>query len=337
MKVNQPKFINKEFKKINNNLLYFPYINIPQNNWTIKSLLYWDNVGIIVPPYFMENPNQFNDSTIDLLRTDLIKQVFPYEYISGNKKFDKGFIKLLNSPNFELEKKQKNFINGKVSRIHIQKFGEELMEVLVEHKIAIRFDWNWYSVESKTANLVMTYLAFYIGKKGEFLPSTDNVKSLDISLNQKGAIFRTTKIRENLLEDLMPYPINPDLTKLRRFKDKYHDELKSFRILLEQTAFEISNYKSSKREIIHDLKIAEIQDKKEKILSDLNQSKAGQVAFGTIFGITGSVIGFVQGNSLLGAFSLVNGVYSATQGYEKSSTLAKDFSYLALIDKNFKP
>ena len=109
MKVNQPKFINKEFKKINNNLLYFPYINIPQNNWTIKSLLYWDNVGIIVPPYFMENPNQFNDSTIDLLRTDLIKQVFPYEYISGNKKFDKGFIKLLNSPNFELEKKQKNF------------------------------------------------------------------------------------------------------------------------------------------------------------------------------------------------------------------------------------
>lgn len=321
-----------------NNLLYFPYIDIPQNNWTIKSLLYWDSVGIIVPPYFKENPNQFNESTISLLKTDLIKQVFPYDYISGNKKFDKGFIKLLSSKNFELEKKQKNFKKGKVSRIHIQKFGEELMEVLVEHEIATRFDWSWYHVESKTANLVMSYLAFYIGKKGDFLPSTDNIKSLDISLNQKGDIFKTTKIRENLLEDLIPYPVNPDLTKLRKFKDKHHEELKSFRILLEQTAFEISNYKSSKKQkIIQDLKLAEIQDKKEKILSDLNQSKAGQIAFGTIFGITGSVIGFAQGNSLLGAFSLANGIYSATQGYGKSSALAKDFSYLALLDKNFKP
>ena len=322
---------------MNNNLLYFPYIDIPQNNWTIKSLLYWDTVGIIVPPYFIENPNEFNDSTINLLRTDLVKQVFPYEYVSGNKKFDKGFIKLLNMPNFELEKKQKNFKYGNVSRIHIQKFGEVLMEVLVEHKIAVRFDWSWYNVESKTANLVMSYLAFYIGKKGDFLPSTDNMKSLDISLNQKGAIFKTTKIRENLLEDLMPYPINPDLTKLRKFKDKYHDELKSFRILLEQTAFEISNYNSSKKKkYILDLKLAEILDKKEKILSDLEQSKAGHVAFGSIFGFIGSVIGFYQGNSLLGPFSLANGLYSASQGYSRSSALAKDYSYLALVDKNFK-
>lgn len=322
---------------MNNNLLYFPYIDIPQNNWTIKSLLYWDTVGIIVPPYFIENPNEFNDSTINLLRTDLVKQVFPYEYVSGNKKFDKGFIKLLNMPHFELEKKQKNFKYGNVSRIHIQKFGEVLMEVLVEHKIAVRFDWSWYNVESKTANLVMSYLAFYIGKKGDFLPSTDNMKSLDISLNQKGAIFKTTKIRENLLEDLMPYPINPDLTKLRKFKDKYHDELKSFRILLEQTAFEISNYNSSKKKkYILDLKLAEILDKKEKILSDLEQSKAGHVAFGSIFGFIGSVIGFYQGNSLLGAFSLANGLYSASQGYSRSSALAKDYSYLALVDKNFK-
>lgn len=158
------------------------------------------------------------------------------------------------------------------------------MEMLVEHKIASRFDWSWYYVEEKTAKLVMAYLALYISKKGNFLPSTDNIKNLDISLNQKGAILRTNKIRQNLLEDIMPYPINPDLTKLRKFKDKYHDELKSFRILLEQTAFEISNYKSShNKKIIQDLKIAEIQDKKEKILRELNQSKTGQSPFWNSF------------------------------------------------------
>jgi len=323
--------------KMNNNLLYFPNIDIPNNNWTIKSLLYWDKVGIIVPPSFMENPSQYKDSTIELLRTDLIEQVFPYEYIQGKKNFDRNFIKLLSNSSFELEKKQKRFNKGKVSRIHFQKVGKELMKVLVKLKIARKFDWDWYYVESKTANLVMAYLAFYIGKKGKFLPSTDSTKNLDISLNQKGAILKTNKIRQNLLEDLMPYPLNPDLTKLRKFKDKYHDELKSFRILIEQTAFEISNYKSShKKLIIQDLKIAEIQDKKEKILSELNQSKIGQVAFGTIFGVVGSVIGFAQGNSLLGAFSLVNAVHSASQGYGKSLTLVKEYSYLALVDKNFK-
>ena len=121
---------------MNNNLLYYPYIDIPNSNWTIKSLLYWEKVGIIVPPDFIENPNQFKSSTIELLKTDLIEQVFPYEYIQGKKKFDKGFVKLLENPNFELERKQKSFKNGKVSRIHFQKFGEELMDILVKYKIA---------------------------------------------------------------------------------------------------------------------------------------------------------------------------------------------------------
>lgn len=321
---------------MHNNLLYYPYIDIPNNSWTIKGILYWDKVGIIVPPDFVENPNQYKKSTIELLKTDLVEQVFPYEYTYGKKKFDKGFISLLNNPNFELDKRQKKFKEQKISRIHVQKFGEELMDVLVKLKLASRYDWSWYFVESNTANLIMSYLAFYIGKKGDFLPSTDNLKKLDISLNQKGNILRTNKIRQNLLEDIMPYPLNPDLTKLRKFKDKYHSELNSFRILLEQTAFEISNYKnSSKRQIAIDLKITEIKDRREKILSELNQINFGQILFGSVFGIVASVYEFANGNSLLGAFALGNGIYSATQGYDKSSSLAKDFSYLALVDKNF--
>lgn len=186
---------------MNNNLLYYPYIDIPNSNWTIKSLLYWEKVGIIVPPHFMEDPRQFKKTTIDLLNTDLIEQISPCAYTYGDRKFEKGFMKLLSSPGFELENKQKHFRKGKVSRIHYQKFGEELMEVLVRYGIARKFDYSWYNVESKTANLVMSYLAFYIGKKGDFLPATDDVKKLDISLNQKGSILRTNKIRQNLLED----------------------------------------------------------------------------------------------------------------------------------------
>ena len=73
-----------------------------------------------------------------------------------------------------------------------------------------------------------------------------------------------------------------------------------------------------------------------KILSDLNESKFGQITFGTMFGIAGAVVGFSQGNSPLGIFSLGNAVYSAFQGYGDSEIISRDYSYLALIDKNLK-
>lgn len=323
---------------MNNNLLYFPYINIPRNNWTIKSLLYWDNVGIIVPPDFAENPSLYNKVTLDLLRTDLIQQIFPYEYTWKVKNFDKGFLELISQPKFNLTKRQEDFRKGKISRIHVQKFGEEILDKLVRLEIAARLpvNWQWYYVESRTAKLIMLYLATVIGKSGNFIPATDKLKNLDLSINQNGADLRRNSFRQDILDDLIPYPINPDLTKLRKFKDKYHEELKSFRILLEQATLTIESFKKNKREEFQALKIAEINDKREKILSNLNQSKFGKITFGTMFGLVGAGIGFSQGNNLLGMFSFLSAVHSAFQGYDNSEILSKDYSYLALIDKNLK-
>lgn len=323
---------------MNDNLLYFPYIDIPRNNWTIKSLLYWDNVGIIVPPDYRENPNQYRTETRDLLQTDLIQQIFPYDYIYKVKKFDKGFVKLLEQPKFNLKKRQENYKKGKVSRIHVQKFGEEILDKLVEMQIARRFpnEWQWYYVESKTARLIMLYLATVIAKSGSFTPATDKLKNLDLSINQNGAVLRRNSLRQDILDDLIPYPIAPDLTKLRHFKDRYYEELRSFRILLEQATLTISSFSKKKlQREFQALKIEEINDKRAKILSDLNQSKLGQITFGTMFGLVGAVIGFSQGNSPLGIFSLGNAVYSAFQGYDNAEVLSRDYSYLALIDKNF--
>jgi hypothetical protein len=43
-----------------NNILYYSAINLPNNPWTIKSLLYWEEVGVIVPQDFIEAPEQFH-------------------------------------------------------------------------------------------------------------------------------------------------------------------------------------------------------------------------------------------------------------------------------------
>lgn len=323
---------------MNDNLLYFPYIDIPRNNWTIKSLLYWDDVGIIVPPDFAENPEHYDIRTRELLHTDLIKQIFPYVYIDKVKKFDRGFTKLLEQPKFNLGKRQKDFAKGKISRIHVQKFGEKMLNGLIEMEIAIRLSpcGQWYFVESKTARLLMLYLATVICKTGNFTPATDELKNLDLSINQNGAILRRNFLRQNFLDDLIPYPIDPDLNKLRKFKDKYHEELKSFRILLEEAILIISSFPKMKiQKKFQSLKMEEINDKRAKILSELNQSRLGQITFGTMFGLAGAAVGFSQDNSLLSVFSLGNAVYSAFEGYDNTEILSKDYSYLALVDQNF--
>ena len=38
------------------NALYFPSISIPENKWTIKTLLYWDKLAAIVPLNHIEEP-----------------------------------------------------------------------------------------------------------------------------------------------------------------------------------------------------------------------------------------------------------------------------------------
>ena len=191
-------------------------------------------------PSFIENPSNHNKFTIDLLQTDLVESIFPYDYTHQVKNFDKGFIELINEPKFPLKKRQKHFANGYFSEIYIQKFGSELMKNLIYLKIAKKKNWESFYVESRTANTIMLYLASVIGKTGNFTPATDEISNLDISISQSGSTQKLNKLRERILDDLIPFPLNPSLTSLRKFKDKYHQELESFRILIEEATLEIS-------------------------------------------------------------------------------------------------
>jgi hypothetical protein len=320
---------------MNDKLLYFPYINIPQNNWTIKSLLYWDEIGVIVPPTYIRRTHLYEDFTKDLLKTNLITQVFPYEHTWKVPNFETGFMQLINHPSFDLNRKQQRFNNGYRARIHLQKFGEQNLNFLVDSGIALRIDWEWFVVERETANIIMLYLATIIGKVGEFTPSTDRF-SFSNYYDNPTSIIRTnfSHIRQKLLEEVMPFPSNPNLSKLRDFKEKYKDELKGFRMLLEQSVIDIGNIQD--REIQLDrfkLTVEEINYKKEIISSNLNSSKFGQISLGSICGLTGAAYGFSQDNTALGIFSLANALYSAFQGYDNAPILENDYSYLALIDK----
>lgn len=322
---------------MSNSLLYFPYINVPNDNWTIKSILYWDKVGAIVPHIYKDNPNRLEENMRGLVEAELVQQIFPYNYTHRIPNFDEAFIELIRQPNFNLQQKQTDFNRGLTSRLHVQKFGDRLLRELQRMRIAVKQNWEWYHVESKTAKLFMMYLATLIAKLDDFTPATDRASNIDFSLQQKGLSSYIQTTRGKFLKDLMPYPIAPDIAKLKKFKTRYHKQLKAFRNNLEQTILEVTAIRNKEqRERLYKLKLEEITDQKEEVYAKLNESRVGQVVFGTLFGLSGAGIGFVTGNSPLGLFGLGNAVYSAFQGYDKKGVLTNNFSYLALIDKKFR-
>jgi hypothetical protein len=322
----------------NNQLLYFPYISVPESDWTIRSILYWENVGAIVPQIYKKHPNRLEKHMHALVEMDLVQQIFPYEYIYKVKAFDDSFIQLTHHKDFNLNERKAAFQRGERFPIHIQKVGDRLMKELIGMGIAKskRNTWEWFYVEIRTAKLFMMYLASVIGKAGGFTPATNSVSNIDLSIQQNGLSYNSQRIRGKFLKDLMPYPLNPDLNKLKKFKEKNFGQLKHFRLLLEQSVLQISSVQQAAlRNELYEMKKEEILHCKEEISAKLGESKFGQITFGTIFGLAGAITSFALEQQAIGLFSLTSAIYSSFQGYDRPE-LDRNYSYLALVERHLK-
>ena len=63
-------------------LLYYPFIQVPNNNWLKTSLLYYDEVGSIIPGRFGNIPGEFKQHMLELLNEGLIKRHSPSNVLS---------------------------------------------------------------------------------------------------------------------------------------------------------------------------------------------------------------------------------------------------------------
>ena len=120
---------------MNDNILYYPYISLPENLWTYRALLYYDNIGVIVPNDYIYNPNQHSVHMLDLVKANLVRQINPIDFTYDLKGFKDGFLDELLSTKRRVDVKRKNFKKGNYSRIHIEKFDHGLIYALK--------NWGW--------------------------------------------------------------------------------------------------------------------------------------------------------------------------------------------------
>lgn len=151
-----------------NKVLYFPYINVPKNEWFTQILLYWDEIGAIVPNDYIYNRERLDRHMRELVDANLVKPISPEIYrMDGSRNFASAFINLIEKYNINRKARYSRFGPVYSSRIHIEKFGYEIAQYLISEKLAIKENDPWYRVEGTTAGLFMSYLASFIGNSDE--------------------------------------------------------------------------------------------------------------------------------------------------------------------------
>lgn len=253
-------------------VLYFPFIEVPETAWFTRTLLYWDQVGTIVPKAYVREPDRMAPFTVELIRQGLVKQVLPEEAEGLVRNF-RRFLDRLDED--ELERRRRLFAEHSVTRIHMDKFlsvGFSDIELLGLARTvpAEPPRWiEWVQVETTTAAEFMAALALSLcapgprwqddqdGRARTWVPITDrpqaasgllaglrpldvaNPERSELSLRVEGDV-RVTEIRSALLERLLPVPADPlPLQQVVDFRRRHGDLLPQLRQYLEDAVDQI--------------------------------------------------------------------------------------------------
>lgn len=269
------------------NILYYPTIDVPQNNWLRHALLYWDEVSSIIP----ENLDSRISSHIDyLIHEGEFRAIRPESFFQNGRRyydlwddFAKELHEIIFSNQFQTKLKL-DYPSGKYN-IHKSKTGIEMeyniyrsktLDMLLyrlqeENLVKINNDdREWLLFEKNTALVYMSLLAKYLADidREHTVIGTDNLEyeSLNFRKANKNEGFPTLNLS---LDSLLPTPTdNVPFEKIIDFKRKRKDNLLKFRKELNDFQNKIANATSNS-----ELKdnVATFQESMKSELQDLTE------------------------------------------------------------------
>lgn len=289
-----------------NKALYYPYINVPNESWTYKTLLYWDSLLSIVPSSYIYNPGELEPFMLDLVREGLVEQVFPAQHLINVEKFDEIFLRAI----------EKKYINGKqhttneYTKIHFEKL-DSIAGELLQMNLAVPYNRQWLLVEKNVANDFMIYLANILSRRNDAVPVSDQMSNA--KLYDKHQSFynskKHTKVQNTILDAVLPYPEGKiSIRDLVKFKEKNAELLPKFRKFIEHKSYEISQIKETDyrkertQEIITEIKDASLE------IQEAMKLRFTKICFGSILPIFGASIGVYASDSNLAAVGALAGL-----------------------------
>jgi hypothetical protein len=318
-----------------NKALYYPYINVPNEAWTYKTLLYWDSLLSIVPSSYIHNPDELEPFMLDLVRENLVEQVFPAEHLGNVENFDENFLNTVDKKYL----RGKKSISNEYTKIHLEKL-DSIARTLIDMELAVPSNGQWLFVEKNVANDFMVYLAGILSSKTDAVPVSDQMGNA--KLYDKNQSFynnkKRTKVQNTILDGVLPYPDGKiSISELVKFKEKHHDLLPKFRKFIEEKSYDISQIedkiyrKERTKEIITEIKDASLE------IQDAMKPNFRRICFGSILPIFGASIGvYATDNNLatIGALAGLGGnIYSSLNQID-SELNKQPIAYIAHARRN---
>jgi hypothetical protein len=270
--------------------LYFPLISPSASPWLTRALLYWDEVGTIVPSSWVYEPERLGEYTVDLVKRGLLRQMFPEQ--AEHLHTDHFANWLSDLENVELAARRARFKARRTIRIHRDKWlvmgsGLQTAESVGLAKRKRGAD-PWIDVETTTGNEFMATLALALchpdcqaagaEPRSTWVPATnrraafaallaglapgglDSAFEHDLRLRVRGET-RAARVRTSILDKALPVPeVQPTPEQLERFRDQHGESLPGFRRDLESQIDKILMMKDEELELRAIERIADYVD-----------------------------------------------------------------------------
>ncbi len=320
-----------------NNVLYYPYIRVPNNDWFTRVLLYWDTVGSIVPYEYISNPEALGPHMRSLLTEELVKQVIPGYHIHKAPNFTDAFVQRAETFRAQHNLEPGSLANLPTFRIHMEKLGD-IGDELCKMGLARQSDYPWYDIESRLADIFMAYLAGVLSN----IPEVDSRPITDTS-DQLSLYESPEMIRTLVLDDLLPAPSGGvPASDLSRFKSKNKKFLIKFRSQIESfiiQAGSIPELTTRKEMVNHFLTSAKVEI--DNIVDAMKTQGWTKISTGRFFTYTAAGVALADAiatggllTTIAAAFGTAASVYTTYRETKLPDAFQNSFvAYAALAKK----
>lgn len=240
-------------------ILYYPNINIPNDEWLKKTILYWDHISSIVPDKdYYEHVLLNNEDINYLVENNMYYPSFPSKLFNSSQNRDFNLeleknLKLnsrfsvaedrninrihrnkLSFRNYNSINREKILFPELAERVHFNKFKGSLYNELIESGLLVDRGGEWLEMDSKVAMIYMSLMAKHLTSISEqpMIVGTDRNKYLYYAYKKT---FRSNNsLAYNVcFQNALPEPA-PDvpIKKIVKFKKKRKLELVEFQFNL---------------------------------------------------------------------------------------------------------
>lgn len=262
---------------MNTKALFYPTIEINNENWLKANLLFWDEIYTIVPHSFN---NPYTNSTTAILSE---REILKPEYVNPDhmavRELSQNIIEFINTEEglnlLQQDTGRGRIHRDKMSRIHFDKLSRlhsskmlHELRYLLEHEM----DEDWLWVDSSFAGYYMTMLANKICEQTGCRLLTDNPLCSNLSEKVKLGIKGLSPVNReyglnrqlaqgfliNLIVERIEFDRTTNVIDILNFKENHADALGLFR----------TNLKKLLKEIPNDISIRILREEVEAIYND---------------------------------------------------------------------